>query len=336
MLPSPTRRPDVDWGDEIHFSCFPKWEWCSILDVSGRPLVPLSPRIRILAYLSLVFSFSLPFYILCSTHGMKAWYVRGLMWCPGAAGILTGFFSKRPWHQFGWRLGKPRYLVAAWIIPMAYIWPSYLLVWAIGIGGFPDAQQVEKIRVLLHMGSQPTWAPLTIFYGVNSLARVLFGCLWAAGEEIGWRGFLVPALIKATSFTRTAMISGMIWAAWHIPLIIWSDYNSGAPAWYSITCFATMIISVSFILAWVRIKSGSVWPAILLHASHNAMFRYIDPLTIERARTRYFIGEFGCAILPFVIVCAWMASKNWTPQLNEELGNPRRLPVLSADESKVE
>ena len=61
------------------------------------------------------------------------------------------------------------------------------------------------------MPSEPTWVLLTIFYLLGSIGAVLFGCLWAAGEEIGWRGFLVPELMKFNSFTWTAAISGPRW-----------------------------------------------------------------------------------------------------------------------------
>ena len=49
---------------------------------------------------------------------------------------------------------------------------------------------------------------------------------------------------------------------------------------------------------------------MLLHASHNAIIQgYLDPLTVDRGQARYFTGEFGCAMLPLVILCAWMAWK---------------------------
>jgi len=170
------------------------------------------------------------------------------------------------------------------------------------------------------MASAPTWVLLITYYVLGSVLAVLFGCLWAAGEEIGWRGFLVPELMKFNSFTRTSIISGVIWSVWHVPLIIWSDYNSRTPRWYAVTCFAVMTISISFVFAWIRLKSGTVWPAVLLHASHNAIIQgYLDPLTINRGRTNYFVGEFGCAMLPLVIFCGWMA---WRRRDQVEGTNP--------------
>ncbi|UCC50697.1 MAG: CPBP family intramembrane metalloprotease [Anaerolineaceae bacterium] len=58
---------------------------------------------------------------------------------------------------------------------------------------------------------------------------VLQARLPALGEEIGWRGFMVPQLAKLTSFNKTALIGGVIWGIWHVPIIIFGGYNNGAP-----------------------------------------------------------------------------------------------------------
>jgi len=39
---------------------------------------------------------------------------------------------------------------------------------------------------------------------------------------------------------------------------------------------------------------------------------YFSPLTVERVRTKYFAGEFGCAMLPFIVLYAWVVWKNFT------------------------
>jgi hypothetical protein len=84
------------------------------------------------------------------------------------------------------------------------------------------------------------------------------------------------------------------------PLLIWGDYNSGTPAWYGLTFFTVIVISVSFIFAWIMLKSGSLWTGALLHASHNLYVQGIfTPLTRDTGKTAWFINEFG-AILPLV------------------------------------
>lgn len=277
--------------------------------------MPWSPRLRVLAFLLVTFLFSSLFYVLCIQHGMRAGYVFLLMWCPGIAGLIVTWLTKRPFREFGWRLGRPKYLLAGWSIPMVYSWPAYLAVWVTGLGGFPNEQAVERFRSLLHLHSTPTWFLLSFVYVLGSVVAVLFSCLSAAGEEIGWRGFLVPELRQFNSFKRTALISGVIWSGWHLPLIIWSEYNSGTPSWYAVTCFSIIVISISFLFAWIRLRSGSLWPAVLLHASHNAIIQgYLDALTTKHSWTRYFTGEFGCAMLPLTILWAYWA---WRQEITE-------------------
>jgi membrane protease YdiL (CAAX protease family) len=96
------------------------------------------------------------------------------------------------------------------------------------------------------------------------------------------------------------LISGVVRNCWHYPLLNWGDYNSGTPTWYGLTCFTVMVISISFVFEWMRLKSGSLWTVAILHESHN---RYVQgiftPLTRDTGKTAWFIDEFG-AILPLV------------------------------------
>jgi membrane protease YdiL (CAAX protease family) len=66
-----------------------------------------------------------------------------------------------------------------------------------------------------------------------------------------------------------------------------------------------MIVSTGVAFAWVRMKSGSFWPAVIFHASHNAFVQgYFDPITRNTGHTNYFIGEFGIAMVPFSALLA--------------------------------
>ena len=109
------------------------------------------------------------------------------------------------------------------------------------------------------------------------------------GEEIGWRGFLVPELFKTMGFTATALFSGIIWALWHYPVLIGADYNAGTPAWYGLICFTVMILAISFIFAWMRLKSGSLLPivtiafAIFFWSRRGELAAFIPPLIQETA-----------------------------------------------------
>jgi hypothetical protein len=92
-------------------------------------------------------------------------------------------------------------------------------------------------------------------------------------------------------------------AAWHAPLLLFADYNAGTNRWYAMTCFAVMIVSSSFIFAWLRLKSGSLWPAAVLHASHNLFVQTVfDGIMRNTGKTLWYTTEFGVA-LALVTTC---------------------------------
>ncbi len=128
------------------------------------------------------------------------------------------------------------------------------------------------------------------------------------GEEIGWRGLLVPELSKETSFTLTALISGGIWAIYHYPLILFSNYgNPSVPAWFGLVCFTVLVVGSSFVYAWLRLASGSIWPAVVLHASHNQFIKHIfTAFTGDTGVTAYVIDELGIALALAAILIAYL------------------------------
>ncbi len=217
-------------------------------------------------------------------------YVLAWMWCPGIAALLTSIFHKKNLNSFGWSLGKPRYLLLSYFLPLAYSFIAYFIVYSLRWGDLQRNLDIEFFE----------------FFVISATLGILASSLSSLGEEIGWRGFLVPELATVTTFTRTSLISGVIWAAWHYPLIIFADYNGGT-SWFGLSCFTIMIIGISFPLAWLRIKSGSVWTAVIFHASHNLFIQQIfDPLTKDTGFTKYFIGEFGIMLalisIPFAFI----------------------------------
>lgn len=198
-----------------------------------------------------------------------------LMLAPGLAAIITYLVFEHSLRPIGWRPGKIKYLLLGLVIPLIYCIVEYSLVWLIGQGRYN--------------GQFPPIFP--IFLGT-----MLFnGTLSALLEEVGWRGFLVPKMNTLTGFTTTAMITGLIWAAWHYPLIIYSNVRLGnTPLQISLVCFTIFVVGFSFPAAWLRLKSGSIWPAALLHGSQNVFMLYVfNVLTTDSGNTWRLLGEYG-------------------------------------------
>jgi membrane protease YdiL (CAAX protease family) len=127
----------------------------------------------------------------------------------------------------------------------------------------------------------------------------------ALGEEIGWRGFLLPRLTTRFGFTLGCLVSGAIWALWHYPVIIGSGYEAGTEKIYELACFTVMVVAVSFILGWVRLKSQSLWPCAILHASHNQFIQGIfDPMTAQKGHVLYVTTEFGIGLVVTTTIAA--------------------------------
>ena len=260
----------------------------------------------IIIFLSITAALSAIFYFLIIYSGMirggNGQYAMGLMWSPGIAALITMKILKRNISDLGWKWGKTKYQVWCYLIPIIYSFIAYLVIWVFGWGGFYNKEFVNGLTEsfgLGPIGGGFTIALYVILFGIFGTIRSMSSAL---GEEIGWRGFLVPELYKKYGFTKTAFISGLIWGIWHLPSLLFADYNSGTPSWYAMSCFMVLVVSISFVYTWFRIKSGSLWTGVLLHATHNLFIQGIfTPLTADTGNTPYYIDEFGI-VLPIVTI----------------------------------
>ena len=268
-------------------------------------------RSRVVFFLILTAAISGVFYFLIIHAGRlgagRGLYVLGLMWSPGVAGLLTRYRSEGSLRNHGWTWGNPRYQWASYLIPVAYAAAVYLVVWATGLGGFYNRAFLDEQSAAFGWTGLPAGLRLVLYAAFAGTLGMPTSCASALGEEIGWRGFLVPELSKTMSFPKTAVVSGLVWSVWHYPILLFADYNAGTPWWYALTCFTILVVGVSFPFAWLRLKSGSTWTGMLMHASHNLWIQSIfDPLTVDTGRTKYVTGEFGIGLAVAAVVTAFL------------------------------
>jgi membrane protease YdiL (CAAX protease family) len=251
----------------------------------------MSSRARIIAFLVMTFALSSIFYTQIIRDGkMRPLSVLALMWSPGVAALGVRAATQRNLRDVGWTWGDSRWQVASYLIPLAAASVVYGTAWATGIGGIEIA--ALKVRTATHL------SPGASLVFLATIGFVVSAFVFALGEEIGWRGFLVPELARVTTFTRTAVISGIVWALYHYPIILFADYNSLAPKWFGVTVFSWSALAMSFVLAWLRLRSGSLWTAVVFHGSHNLFVQDIfDRVTVNRAWTPYLTTEFGLGLL---------------------------------------
>lgn len=135
----------------------------------------------------------------------------------------------------------------------------FLLAWA-----FANAQDGHFEIAALQAGSVESAWILLVCFAHNLL---LGGSL---GEEIGWRGFLLPALLRVMSPLRASVVLGVAWGLWHLPIDLYAGFGvTGLGAILVRTAFA---IAMSILFTWFYLRSnGSLLIAMLLHTSVNVM-----------------------------------------------------------------
>jgi membrane protease YdiL (CAAX protease family) len=163
---------------------------------------------------------------------------------------------------------------------------------------------------------------------VNSLLLMatlgtLVSCLSAFGEELGWRGYMLTRLIAA-GVPKPVLVSGLIWAVWHVPLILTGQYATGTQPRVSAMLFVIGVVADGYLAAYVRLRSGSVWPAVIYHGAVNAMIQG----TFDRATvgTPQAVGESGWLTAATAVVVVLVVTRGpW--KLQRSPGETLALPT---------
>lgn len=249
----------------------------------------------IITFLVLCFALSAPFYyLIVAQEILVLTYV--LMWCPGVAALIVSLMYHRGENACNFRKCQLKHAMAGVWLPLVYWGISYgiyLLIYGkeVIIGNMP-LQLIQMPGMLMLY--------LTIFF------------ITAMGEEIGWRGFLVPKLNGLFGFKKGAFISGVVWALWHFPLFI-SGYMSDIEIGYQGPILILMCVSLAYPMFYLSIKSKSAWPGILLHFVHNFVAQLLLDQSIGGEMRPYLVGETGIiSVSVFIIIaviCVWKYSK---------------------------
>jgi len=265
--------------------------------------IPRGSPVR--TFLALTFSFSAVFYALIIMSGQVGGggrqYATGIMWCPGFAALLACRIHRIQITTLGWHWAGLRAQGASYLLPAVYALVAYAVIWGTHLGSVPNPTFLQRSIAAVGINAMPPWAAVMLMVLLSAVYGFIRTCANALGEEIGWRGFLTPQLVRTRGFTGASLITGCIWAVWHYPILLFADYNLGTPSWFALLCFTVMIIGMSVIYTWFRLRTGSLWTATFLHASHNLFIQAIfTPLTGDTGPTRYAIDEFGF-VLPLVV-----------------------------------
>lgn len=158
--------------------------------------------------------------------------VAATMWVPAVAALLTlRFVTHEGLDTALVRVGPLRpYLAVAIIVPLVFVL-IFLLTWALGLGE-PDWALTEFLSSMESLGADAPAVEVPVVL-LGLLAGTLIftpfvNSVFGFGEELGWRGFLLPRLMPLGK-ARAYLILGVIWGLWHAPLIAVGFNYPGRP-----------------------------------------------------------------------------------------------------------
>ena len=270
----------------------------------------------IFIFLALVVALTSPFHYAIVKLYPSRIYVGAIMWCPAIAAFITMKIKGRKISSLNWNWGNWKYIRLSYFVPALYGIITYALIWIFGFGNLANEETIIDWGMELGLFGIGTLSPTSI----TIIAIILVGTVEVVrasattlGEEIGWRGFFIYELRKVLSYTGVSIFSGIIWAAWHWPLLVYYSNNM----LLEFITFFTVIISMSFIMTYYTFKSKSLWPAVIFHAVSNVYIQKImPPLTMKIEGTEQWLGENG---IMFAIVTFGFGIYFWRKAIKEKM-----------------
>jgi|SRR5215218_1055616 uncharacterized protein len=209
--------------------------------------------------------------------------------------IMLLVVTREGYSREGWKsLGLHRLGLSVWWIAFGLTFLMSLIasiiVWATPLASFilPESGIVNPLIQLL----------------IQVVILALAFSLW---EEIGMRGYLLPKLLPLGR-RRALLLVGLVHAAWHMPLIFLTPlYHTAGNRLIVVSLFVGTIVAASFVFGYLRIYTGSVWPASIAHAVHNAAWGTLAAFTLTSKPVivnEYLAGDNGILILGTTVLGA--------------------------------
>ena len=233
------------------------------------------------------------------------------MLVPAISVIITTIITKGSFKNDIWikpnLKGNIKYYLIAWFGPALLIVFGAIIYYLIFPNQFDGSmtniinttkeQLVAKGQNVLSDNQIKSMLISQVFIGI--LLAPILNFITCLGEELGWRGFLLPNLCKKYSPLTATIITGVIWGIWHAPMIAMGhNYGlnyKGAP-WGGIFAMILFCTFVGAFLSYITIKVKSSVPAILAHGMINGLAS-VSIMFLAVPTVNSFIGPLPVGIV---------------------------------------
>lgn len=227
-----------------------------------------------------------------------------VMLLPAISVIITRFITKEGFKNFGLKphfKGNIRFYLMAWFGPALLIALGATVYFLIFPSQFdPSMGQIAALYEAQGI-SMAGGTIYTIFISqlvLGIFLAPLINIITTSGEEIGWRGYLLPKLMEHYSTRVSIIITGVIWGIWHAPIIAMGhNYGLGYPSapWGGILAMIVFCLFVGSFFSFLAIRTGSFLPAAMAHGSLNGFAAISVFFTLGTANP--FIGPLPTGII---------------------------------------
>jgi CAAX protease family protein len=194
------------------------------------------------------------------------------MWAPGLAAILvTRLVDKQPLASLNLQhLGDRKSYLWAWLVPITLTCAAGLLTWLTGVGKLDlEFTQIRQAMSQTNGLQIPPMIITALQIAVALTIGPLFNTLFALGEELGWRGYLLPKLEQNGQWVAI-LLSGVIWGVWHMPVIL-QGHNYPRHPFLGVFLMIVFCVLFGSILSWLYLRTRSPWAPALGHGTLNAV-----------------------------------------------------------------
>jgi len=253
-------------------------------------------------YLIITFALSLVIETVWIVYGNQAAGISALlMFMPFVSAMVVSIKFYKKQNILGFSSSKFIYNGLSFLIPLFYIALSNGLFWLFVKGSYTGNLSILIEYARLYSGKE---LPENMAVIISLIIMLPSSFVTAFGEEIGWRGYMYPAMQKLWGWKKALIVSGAVWALWHLPLVISGVYLPGASILFAVPVFIIEVFALTVIISWVRIKSNSVWPAVILHATHNYFDQAVFQSLTKSENSAYFVGETGVITVVITVLIA--------------------------------